>query len=102
MPTLTTKNHYGRWETRTTEMISDTLELNIFTAKLSKESPLRTIVSVGTKDGMVTKFEPGLDYYSVWVTSSPLRLTSKVVEDQHFSMDFSVIRRTALEHYGIV
>jgi len=100
MNTYTKKNCYGHWESRTIIELQDSKQLTILTAKRSS-GHLVTTVSVGTYERGFITHTVYQDYSASWISSHQKWITSKVVEDQHGSLDMMQIIIEVNKHYGI-
>lgn len=76
------KNHFVGWKAETEVKLGDDQVLTITTSRRSNGN-LMTIATVGTLKGMFINHLMYSDYNKAIATSTPKRITQKVVEAQH-------------------
>jgi hypothetical protein len=94
------KGHHG-WTAETAIDMPDNRVLTILTMKRSG-GQLETTASVGTKDNGFVSHRVHQDYHKRLIVDSPKRVTEKVVQQQHDSVDITALTEQVLKFYGEV
>ncbi len=94
------KDHYKNWVAETVIMLSDTIQLKVYTKKSSGQQVVTHASCGHVKDGCVTHvvFD---DYTKRCAAECYPRTTSKVVQAQHNSVDIDAIVKDARDFYKI-
>ncbi len=99
MKTFIAKDHYGNWQSVSQEDLNERLTLQIKTHK-THNGNLNTTASVyhDAGNGMISHAY-GTDFNKMLVSKQYGRVTSKVVEQQHSTVDFEQIKAEAIAFY---
>ena len=92
------KGYYG-WTAETAIDLPANRVLTILTMKRSN-GQLETTASVGTKDNGFVSHLVHQDYYKSLIIDSPKRVTEKVVQQQHDSVDIEALIEQVSKFYG--
>lgn len=103
MQTYIRKNHYGHWKAETEIALEGKQVLSIYTSK-NDRGALVTNASVLTisEDGLGKVHAVFADYSKRQETTSPKRITSKAVEEQHYRVlaNLPAIKLEVTEFYA--
>ena len=102
--TTTRKNFHNEWVIRSVTMLDEerSLQLTITTTRnSSKQLVSYALVDTVNKDTNTTSHIVHSDFYINIASSSPKRLTLKLVEEQHSCINTDIVVNQAKEFYSL-
>lgn len=100
--TVTRKNTHNEWVIRSTTMLDEerSLQLTVTTNRYcGKQLVSYAAVDTVNKETNITSHSIYSDFYNKVTASNPKRLTLKLVEAQHNTLDLASIVQDAIEFY---